>query len=128
MCAYTHIFFLLFSWLAPWAMLDLRILTSSASDNFFSHPTSNKLFKNEVENVLIKLRANDKRNWPSFLSPEGTAYDELELDKGLFHGHIFLHVRPPFHFYILSSSSDVFQGLHAIFMGKSLVFTGHQSA
>jgi hypothetical protein len=32
-------------------------------------------------------------NWPSFLYPEGTTYDESELDKGLFRGHVLLRVR-----------------------------------
>jgi hypothetical protein len=94
---------------------------------FFSHLT-NSLFKNEVENASIKLRAHDERNWPSFLYPEGTAYNELELDKGLFHGHVFLRVRFPFYFYILSSPCNIFQGLHAIFTGKSSAFTGHRAA
>jgi len=52
----------------------------------------NSLFKNQVENAAIKLHAIDKRNWPSFLYPEGTTYDESELDKGLFRGHVFLRV------------------------------------
>ena len=57
----------------------------------FPHPTDS-LFKNQVENASIKLRAGDERNWPSFLYPEGTEYDELELEKGLFRGHVFLRV------------------------------------
>ena len=73
---------------------------------FFPHPTDS-LFKNQVENASIKLRASDERNWPSFLYPEGTAYDELELDKGLFRGHVFLRVRLSFHFHILSSSCNI---------------------
>ncbi|KAF8811333.1 hypothetical protein BYT27DRAFT_7062186, partial [Phlegmacium glaucopus] len=52
----------------------------------------------------------DERNWPSFLYPEGTIYDESELDKGLFCGHVFL------------------QGLRTIFTGKSSAFTGYRSA
>ena len=52
----------------------------------------NSLFKNQVENGSIKLRANNERNWPSFLYPEGTVYDDLELEKGLFRGHVFLRV------------------------------------
>jgi len=96
-------------------------------DLFFSHPT-NSLFKNQVENAAIKLRANDERNWPSFLYPEGTMYDELELDKGLFRGHVFLRVRLLFCYFIFSSSCGVFQGLRALFTGKSLAFTGHRSA
>jgi len=60
-----------------------------------------------------------------FLYPEGTAYNELELDKDLFHVHIFRHICSS---YILSSSCDIFQGLHTILMGKSSAVTGHRSA
>jgi hypothetical protein len=62
---------------------------------FLTH-VINSLFKNEVENATIKLRASDERNWPSFLYPEGTVYNELELDKGLFRGHVFLRVHLSF--------------------------------
>ena len=57
---------------------------------------TNRFFKNQVENGTIKLRANHEKNWPSFLYPEGTVYDELGLEKGLFHGHVFLRVSLPF--------------------------------
>jgi hypothetical protein len=61
---------------------------------FYSHLT-NSFFKNQVKNGSIKLRANNEKNWPSFLYLEGTVYDELELEKGLFRGHVFLRVRSP---------------------------------
>jgi hypothetical protein len=65
------------------------ILPSKMNFSYFA----NSLFKNQVENATIKLRASDERNWPSFLYPEGTTYDESELDKGLFRGHVLLRVR-----------------------------------
>jgi hypothetical protein len=62
-----------------------------------------------MENGTIKLRANNEKNWPSFLYPEDTVYNELELDKGLFRGHVFLRVSSPFLKNIISSSSNFFR-------------------
>jgi hypothetical protein len=77
---------------------------------FFSHPNClTSLFKNEVENGKIKLRASDERNWPSFLYPKDMPYNELELDNGLFCGHVFLHVCSSFLALYSLTSGNVFK-------------------
>jgi len=51
-------------------------------------------FKEKVENSEIDLRAQNEKNWPSFLYPDGTIFDPEDLDKGLFRGHVFIRVGP----------------------------------
>lgn len=94
----------------------------------FLTPSLTSLFKNEVENGTLKLRASDERNWPSFLYPENTRYNELELDKGLFRGHVFIRVCSSALARIFSFPGDIFKSLRAIFTGKSSAFTGYRSA
>ena len=94
----------------------------------FLTPSLTSLFKNEVENGMLKLCASDKRNWPSFLYPWNMPYNELELDKGLFWGHVFIWVCSLALAYIFSFPGDIFKSLHTIFTGKSSAFTGYWSA
>ena len=100
----------------PWSFPSWSYVSAFSNiscQHFFSH-TTNSLFKNQVENGSIKLRANHEKNWPSFLYPEGTVYDELELEKGLFHGHVFLRVSLCFFVFFKKFL------LHVIFSGFAL--------
>ena len=94
----------------------------------FLTPSLTSLFKNEVENRMLKLRASDERNWPLFLYPKNTPYNELELDKGLFRGHVFIRVCSLALAHIFSFPGNVFKSLCAIFTRKSSTFTGYWSA
>lgn len=72
------------------------------------------------------LRAQDETNWPSFLYPDGMVFDPENLNRGLFHGHVFIWVRTD---QKSSFSAHFFPSLCARFIQKnplhSQVITQH---